>query len=114
MGAHRSVSEVSDAEALSRVQGVLPGVHVPRLLAFYQESRDGDAATSDWQPVAWGLTFENGSVLTVPVDRPVAVTLWRSLSDAEEALDASVATPTPGLGTSDRRQAETAAEGDEA
>ena len=75
---------------LSRVQGVLPGVHVPRLLAFYQESRDGDAATSDWQPVAWGLTFENGSVLTVPVDRPVAVTLWRSLSDAEEALGDAV------------------------
>lgn len=70
---------------------------VPRLLAFYHDVVDEDAAASvGWRTIAWGLVLPDGSALTVPVDGPRAVTLWHSLDDAAATLDAYVDAPDPG------------------
>lgn len=75
--------------------GTSPGFHVPRLLAFYQDLWDADGTVLGWRPVAWGLRFADGSALSVNVEGKPAVTLWQSLDDAIEALDAYVDTPEP-------------------
>jgi hypothetical protein len=69
---------------------------MPRLLAFYQETVDIAAGfVSGWQPVAWGLQMDDGTTVTVAVDHPVRATLWHSVADATEGLDAFVDTPEP-------------------
>ncbi len=75
--------------------GTSPSYHVPRLLAFYQDLWDDDGTAMGWRPIAWGLRFADGSALSVNVDGKPAVTLWQSLDDAMEALDAYVDTPEP-------------------
>ena len=75
--------------------GSTPDFHVPRLLAFYQDLWDDDGTALGWKPIAWGLRFADGSAISVPVEGRPAVTLWQSLEDATEALDAYVDTPEP-------------------
>jgi hypothetical protein len=71
-------------------------VSVPRLLAFYQDVVDEELGTPvGWQTIAWGLTFPDGSAVTVPAEGPTAATVWHSLEDATKALDAYVDTPDP-------------------
>jgi hypothetical protein len=67
----------------------LPAPMVPRLLALYHDEIDGQGRTVGWRPVAWAIALpgEAGAV-TVSITRPVAVTLWHSLTAAEEGLDA--------------------------
>jgi hypothetical protein len=67
----------------------------PRLLGFYQDVWDDDGTSVGWAPVAWGLLFGDGSVISIPVGRVVHVSLWHSLDDAVSALDADVDTPDP-------------------
>jgi hypothetical protein len=69
--------------------------HVPRLLAFYQDQWDEDGTALGWRPVAWGLRFADGSAVSISVEGKPAVTLWQSVEDATEALDAYVDTPEP-------------------
>jgi hypothetical protein len=68
---------------------------LPRVLAFYQDVVDDDGTVIGWRTVAWGLVFGDGSAVSVPVGRPVSVTLWPCLEDAAAALDAHVDTPDP-------------------
>jgi hypothetical protein len=75
--------------------GSTPGFHVPRLLAFYQDLWDEDGTAIGWKPIAWGMCFADGSAISVNVDGRPSVTLWQSLEDATEALDAYVDTPEP-------------------
>ena len=75
--------------------GTTPNFHVPRLLAFYQDLWDEDGTALGWRPIAWGLRFADGSAISVNIDGKPAVTLWQSLEDATEALDAYVDTPEP-------------------
>lgn len=70
--------------------------HVPRLLAFYRDVVDEDlGAAVGWQTVAWGMALADGSAVSVPVNGPLAVTVWPSLDEAAAALDAYVDTPDP-------------------
>jgi hypothetical protein len=75
--------------------GTTPNFHVPRLLAFYQDLWDEDGTALGWRPIAWGLRFADGSAISINIDGKPAVTLWQSLEDATEALDAYVDTPEP-------------------
>lgn len=75
--------------------GTSSSYHVPRLLAFYQDLWDDDGTALAWRPVAWGLRFADGSAISVNVEGKPSVTLWHSLEDAVEALDAYVDTPEP-------------------
>lgn len=75
--------------------GTPPSFHVPRLLAFYQDLWDEDGTAVGWKPVAWGLRFADGSAISVSIEGRPSVTLWQSLEDATEALDAYVDTPEP-------------------
>jgi hypothetical protein len=75
--------------------GTSSGYHVPRLLAFYQDLWDDDGTALGWRPVAWGLRFADGSAISINVEGKPSVTLWHSLEDAAEALDAYVDTPEP-------------------
>jgi hypothetical protein len=80
---------------MGKDSGATPGFHVPRLLAFYQDLWDDDGAAVGWKPIAWGLRFADGSAISVNVEGRPSVTLWNSLEDATEALDAYVDTPEP-------------------
>jgi hypothetical protein len=80
---------------MGKDSGSMPGFHVPRLLAFYQDLWDEDGAAVGWKPIAWGLRFADGSAISVNVEGRPSVTLWNSLDDATEALDAYVDTPEP-------------------
>ena len=75
--------------------GTTPNFHVPRLLAFYQDLWDEDGTALGWRPIAWGLRFADGSAISINIEGKPAVTLWQSLEDATEALDAYVDTPEP-------------------
>ena len=75
--------------------GTSPSYHVPRLLAFYQDLWDDDGTAMGWRPIAWGLRFADGSAISVNIEGRPSVTLWHSLEDATEALDAYVDTPEP-------------------
>jgi hypothetical protein len=75
--------------------GTSPSFHVPRLLAFYQDLWDDEGTALGWKPIAWGLRFADGSAISVNIEGRPAVTLWQSLEDATEALDAYVDTPEP-------------------
>ena len=63
---------------------------LPRLLAFYRDSWDGDGVATGWHTVAWGLALPDGTAISVPVTGPTAVTVWTSLEDALFTLDAYV------------------------
>jgi hypothetical protein len=68
----------------------------PRLLAFYQDVVDDAVASAiGWTTVAWGLAFPDGSALTVPAQGLRSVTLWPSVAEAAQALEACVDTPAP-------------------
>jgi hypothetical protein len=68
----------------------------PRLLAFYQDVVDDDVASAiGWTTVAWGLAFPDGSALTIPAHGLRYVTLWGSVAEAADALEAYVDTPAP-------------------
>lgn len=69
--------------------------HVPRLLAFYQDQWDEDGTALGWRPVAWGLRFADGSAVSISVEGKPSVTLWQSVEDATEALEAYVDTAEP-------------------
>jgi hypothetical protein len=75
--------------------GTAPSYHVPRLLAFYQDLWDDDGTALGWRPIAWGLRFADGSAISVNIEGRPSVTLWHSIEDATEALDAYVDTPEP-------------------
>ena len=75
--------------------GTSPSYHVPRLLAFYQDLWDDDGTAMGWRPLARGLRFADGSAITVNIEGRPSVTLWHSIEDATEALDAYVDTPEP-------------------
>jgi hypothetical protein len=75
--------------------GTSPSFHVPRLLAFYQDLWDDDGTAVGWKPIAWGLRFADGSAISISIEGRPSVTLWQSLEDATEALDAYVDTPEP-------------------
>ena len=75
--------------------GTSPSYHVPRLLAFYQDLWDDDGTAMGWRPIAWGLRFADGSAISVNIEGRPSVTLWHSIEDATEALDAYVDTPEP-------------------
>lgn len=63
--------------------GRTPGLVSPRLLAFYQDEIDeGLAAVTGWRIVAWGFALPGGAAVSVPVDGPMAATLWQSVDDA--------------------------------
>ena len=68
---------------------------LPRVLAFYRDTWDDDGTAVGWRTVAWGLALPNGAAVTVPLDGPPSATLWSSLGDAAEALDAYVDAPAP-------------------
>ena len=70
-------------------------VDLPRVLAFYRDVIDDDGTVTGWRTIAWGLTFGDGSTVSIAVGRPVSVTLWTSLEDAATALDAHIDTPDP-------------------
>lgn len=69
--------------------------HVPRLLAFYQDQWDEDGTALGWRPVAWGLRFADGSAVSISVEGKPSVTLWQSVEDATEHLEAYVDTAEP-------------------
>jgi hypothetical protein len=75
--------------------GTSPNYAVPRLLAFYRDLWDDDGTAVGWQPIAWGLRFADGSALSISIEGPPSVTLWQSVEDATEALDAYVDTAEP-------------------
>lgn len=75
--------------------GTSPTYAVPRLLAFYQDLWDEDGTAVGWRPVAWGLRFHDGSALSISIEGRPSVTLWHSVEDATEALDAYVDTAEP-------------------
>ncbi len=75
--------------------GTSPTYAVPRLLAFYQDLWDDDGTAVGWRPVAWGLRFHDGSALSISIEGRPSVTLWHSVEDATEALDAYVDTAEP-------------------
>lgn len=75
--------------------GTSPSYAVPRLLAFYRDLWDDDGTAVGWQPIAWGLRFADGSALSISIEGPPSVTLWQSVEDATEALDAYVDTAEP-------------------
>jgi hypothetical protein len=68
---------------------------LPRVLAFYHDTWDDDGIAVGWKTVAWGLALPNGAAVTVPLDGPPSATLWPSVGDAAEALDAYVDSPAP-------------------
>jgi hypothetical protein len=68
---------------------------LPRVLAFYRDTWDDDGTAVGWMTVAWGLALPNGAAVTVPLEGPPSATLWSTVGDAAEALDAYVDTPTP-------------------
>jgi hypothetical protein len=72
-----------------------PTYAVPRLLAFYQDLWDDDGTAVGWRPIAWGLRFHDGSALSISIEGRPSVTLWHSVEDATEALDAYVDTAEP-------------------
>jgi hypothetical protein len=71
-------------------QGDGIAVVAPRLLAFYQDAWDDDGTAMGWRTVGWGLVLSDGSAITIPVEAPVRVTVWRSVHDAVADLDAYV------------------------
>jgi hypothetical protein len=75
--------------------GTSPAYAVPRLLAFYRDLWDEDGTAVGWEPIAWGLRFADGSALSISIGGPPSVTLWQSVEDATEALDAYVDTAEP-------------------
>jgi hypothetical protein len=75
--------------------GTSPTYAVPRLLAFYRDLWDEDGTAVGWEPIAWGLRFADGSALSISIAGPPSVTLWQSVEDATEALDAYVDTAEP-------------------
>jgi hypothetical protein len=75
--------------------GTSPTYAVPRLLAFYKDLWDEDGTAVGWEPIAWGLRFADGSALSISISGPPSVTLWQSVEDATEALDAYVDTAEP-------------------
>jgi hypothetical protein len=66
---------------------------MPRVLAFYRDVIDDGGSVIGWRTIAWGLAFGDGSAVSIPIGRPVSVTLWPSLEDAATALDAHIDTP---------------------
>jgi hypothetical protein len=80
---------------MGKDSGASPSYHVPRLLAFYQDLWDDDGTALGWRPIAWGLRFADGSAISVNIEGRPSVTLWHSIEDATEALDAYVDTPEP-------------------
>ena len=80
---------------MGQESGTSPSYHVPRSLAFYQDLWDDDGTALGWRPIAWGLRFADGSAISVNIEGRPSVTLWHSIEDATEALDAYVDTPEP-------------------
>ena len=69
---------------------------MPRLLAFYEDIIDEDLGiVVGWRTVAWGLAVADGSAVSVPVNGPLAATVWQSVDDAAVGLNAYVDTPDP-------------------
>lgn len=84
-GGVQATSAASAVEAATE-----PTLAVPRVLAFYEDVWDADGNVIAWRTIAWGLAIADGSVVTIPVDRPTSATLWLALADAAAALDAHV------------------------
>jgi hypothetical protein len=86
---------VKERDTMGKDPGTSPSYAVPRLLAFYKDLWDDDGTAVGWQPIAWGLRFADGSALSISIEGPPSVTLWQSVEDATEALDAYVDTAEP-------------------
>jgi len=62
---------------------------VPKLFGLYHEQFEAGTLVA-FLPVAWALELAGGQAVTVTVTKPPSVTLWPSLEDAREALDAHI------------------------
>jgi hypothetical protein len=67
---------------------------IPRAVAFYQA--EGEGSSLGWRVVAWGLRHPDGWIAVASPHAPRTVSLWRSVEDAESALNAFVDIPRDG------------------
>lgn len=63
----------------------------PTFLGFYQDAWDEQGKHVKWRPIALGELHDDGSLWTIPVVGPPALTQWRCLADAVYGLQAQVA-----------------------
>jgi hypothetical protein len=64
---------------------------IPRAVAFYQAQ--GEETALGWRVVAWGLRHPDGWIAVVSPEPPRTVSLWPTVEEAENALDAFVDIP---------------------